>query len=365
LKLDAIGISAYFQLTEEAPTEIMSISELEICWKRIFDSFLIPLQNANPDSPILFTEFGQLALLEAPWGASNLLLPENDLRYYQDTNENGFNDGEEVQANILSALFNVNAEYDFILKGLMTGGDTIANNALAESLSYEYLVFSYRDRLAEDILRWWFDCRDKTCVNNQIAMDIFKEHSIYISQNTSVNDPYEGRMENLYSMIDDQDPNMDVEFASVLLQQLRIDNSLFKTIYKILFDEAHDEINTLSWERALFMNPENPGEMYYGALRDSLSDKFEFTIQESRIEAIEELTPFDIFMVSAPLTPFSNSEIKLLNGFLESGKQIVIMGDPSVENDTINDIITTYGISFDNSPLFNEFDGPNPILVAI
>lgn len=38
---------------------------------------------------------------------------------------------------------------------------------------------------------------------------------------------------------------------------------------KILFDESHDERNTLSWERALEVWPEHPEWVYYGILQQN------------------------------------------------------------------------------------------------
>ncbi|GAJ15178.1 unnamed protein product, partial [marine sediment metagenome] len=45
LGLDVIGISAYFKLSEEVPTSVMTVSELEEKWEGVFNQYLIPLKN--------------------------------------------------------------------------------------------------------------------------------------------------------------------------------------------------------------------------------------------------------------------------------------------------------------------------------
>ena len=55
---DVIGLSAWFPLVEEVPTSVLTVEELQGAWEPLFNDVLLPLRDANPDRPIMFTEFG-------------------------------------------------------------------------------------------------------------------------------------------------------------------------------------------------------------------------------------------------------------------------------------------------------------------
>ena len=123
--LDTIGISAYIPLVEAPPTSVMSVEELEARWESIFGQYLIPLHEKYPDKTILFTEFGYTAWLTSPFNAADhwetLMLPS-------DSNGNGVDDGQEVQANIYQALFNVMNRHPGVLGGAFLWGNFMASD---------------------------------------------------------------------------------------------------------------------------------------------------------------------------------------------------------------------------------------------
>jgi hypothetical protein len=123
--LDVIGISAYFPLADEEPTAVMGVEELEVQWEAIFQKYLIPLHTRNPKIPILFTEFGYVDSLIAPYTPYAQAGAQFDLL---DTNGNGLDDGQEVQANIYEAFFNIMERHPGIIRGAFLWDNWMASD---------------------------------------------------------------------------------------------------------------------------------------------------------------------------------------------------------------------------------------------
>jgi len=120
LDLDVIGISAYFSALGEPLGRVPTLSELVQGWENVFAEYLEPLAELYPDKPIVFLEFGAMDLpgsAYAPLEGSGTFVSRSTL----DANRNGIADGEEEQALILDALFEVVAEEPRILDGFFTG----------------------------------------------------------------------------------------------------------------------------------------------------------------------------------------------------------------------------------------------------
>lgn len=149
LGLDVIGISAYFELTNSLPTRVLSVEELETSWEAIFQNYLIPLQDANPDLPIYFTEFGYVDSIRSPYDQEGEML----CRYFDDADDNGLDDGEETQANIYQALFNVMDSLPGVVNGVFIWEMWIATDEQWASEAFHYRDYSLREKLAEDVLR--------------------------------------------------------------------------------------------------------------------------------------------------------------------------------------------------------------------
>lgn len=149
LELDVIGLSAYFLLADNLPTRVLSVEELEVSWEAIFQEYLIPLQAANPDRPIYFTEFGYVDSIRSPYDQEG----EGSCRYHDDADDNGLDDGEEAQANIYQALFNVMDGHPGVVNGVFIWDMWMATEEQWASWGSQMRGFSVRDKLAEDVLR--------------------------------------------------------------------------------------------------------------------------------------------------------------------------------------------------------------------
>jgi len=150
LDLDVIGLSAYFQLADSLPTNVMSVEALEERWEAIFQEYLIPLRDANPDRPVFFTEFGYVDSVGAP---NQPNMDEISCRVFSDADANGLDDGEETQANIYQALFNIMDKHNGVVNGIFTWDTFMADNELWANTYAQLREWSVRDKLAEDIVR--------------------------------------------------------------------------------------------------------------------------------------------------------------------------------------------------------------------
>jgi hypothetical protein len=156
--LDVIGISAYFPLADAEPVSVMEVGELELRWESIFHQYLIPLQTRNPDKTILFTEFGYVDSLIAPYTPFAQAGSFPDL---VDTNGNGLDDGQEVQANIYEAFFNIMDRHPGVVRGAFLWDNWMASSLLwGRTVSMQRGGF-VRGKLAETIVqeqyRIWLD----------------------------------------------------------------------------------------------------------------------------------------------------------------------------------------------------------------
>lgn len=150
LDLDVIGISSYFPLADNPPSRVLSVEALENRWENIFQKYLIPLHNAHPDRPIYFTEFGATDSTLSPY-ISNA--DEFNPRLFVDNNGNHLDDGEETQANIYAALYNVIGRHPGVLNGTFLWGMMMAGNDEWRISFARVREFSVRNKLAEDVVR--------------------------------------------------------------------------------------------------------------------------------------------------------------------------------------------------------------------
>lgn len=150
LGLDVVGVSAYFELTDSPPTAVMSVASLQQAWERIFDDHLAPLKARNPGRPIVFTEFGYVDSIRSPFAAAS---DEFSTRVFADANGNGLDDGQETQANVSRAFFDVVAARPGIVEGAFLW-DTMMADADTWARSFGTMrQFSIRDKLVEPIVR--------------------------------------------------------------------------------------------------------------------------------------------------------------------------------------------------------------------
>ena len=87
LSLDVVGISAWFPLLEAPPAGVVATSVLEQSYENIFRRWLIPLAKQNPGRPIVFTEYGAIDVVRAPYDSGGDSL--GDAATFVDRNGNG------------------------------------------------------------------------------------------------------------------------------------------------------------------------------------------------------------------------------------------------------------------------------------
>jgi hypothetical protein len=148
--LDVIGISAYYPLVDAAPTTVISVEDFESRWEIIFEQYLIPLQTRNPGKAILFTEFGYTDTLTSPYVTGSA---DYALRVMIDTNHNGLDDGQEMQANIYAALFNVMDRHPGVLRGAFLWDNMMASDEKWAQFFGKARGFDIRDKLSEEVVR--------------------------------------------------------------------------------------------------------------------------------------------------------------------------------------------------------------------
>jgi hypothetical protein len=153
LGLDVIGLSSYFPLVDSPPTRVLSVEELEESWEAIFQDYLIPLQAANPGRPIYFTEFGAADSVRSPHQPN---IDNFSCRFYDDADENGLDDGEETQANLYQALFNVMDRHPGVVNGTFLWEMWMADDEQWAARQAQFRSNSVRGVLAEDVVRAYY-----------------------------------------------------------------------------------------------------------------------------------------------------------------------------------------------------------------
>lgn len=134
---------------------------------------------------------------------------------------------------------------------------------------------------------------------------------------------------------------------------------------RVLFDEAHEEKNTISWERALVIEPGCPECAYLGKLVAILDDEFTFERNADAPLTTELLSPYDALMLTAPNRPLSAAEVQAVRDYVAEGGGLLIIGDAGLDMNAINPLSTRYGITFDNEHcVFESFDGQEGAFLA-
>lgn len=150
LGLDVVGVSAYFPLTEDPPSQVLDLRLLETSYERIFHDHLIPLAGRNPGRPVVFLEYGVKDLVAAVHRPS---LPGFPPFVFADSNGNGLDDGRETQANMFQAFFNTMERYPGVVNGAFLWGNWIASDKKWAEHWAGRRNFSIRDKPAEAVVR--------------------------------------------------------------------------------------------------------------------------------------------------------------------------------------------------------------------
>ena len=112
----------------------------------------------------------------------------------------------------------------------------------------------------------------------------------------------------------------------------------------ILFDEAHEERNTLSPERAAQLNPEHPEYQLFGRLAKDISVEYQLDrgVEDLSRELLED---YRVLVISAPRQAFTEAEVREIEAFVRGGGGLLVLGDSHLGPET-NELVEPFGITF-------------------
>ncbi len=149
IDFDSIGLSAYYKLVTAPPSQVMSVSELTALWEQIFQRDLVPLKKRFPGKPIVFTEFGYVHAIDAPFNPASEQYRNKRANYVVDSNSNTLDDGQETQAHIYESFFQVVEKYPDVVEGAFTWMEGFPEPNYLD-------IHGVRYKLAESIVRQYY-----------------------------------------------------------------------------------------------------------------------------------------------------------------------------------------------------------------
>jgi len=123
----------------------------------------------------------------------------------------------------------------------------------------------------------------------------------------------------------------------------------------ILFDETHDEQNTIDWTRAQQIQPDHPEWVYFGKLVQALGDEFTFTRNTSAELTLDLLSGYDGLLLAWPISAFSAAEQQAIHDYIATGGGVLVLGSCD-GGELVNEFLDTYGLALNSRCLF----GPIP-----
>lgn len=158
-------------------------------------------------------------------------------------------------------------------------------------------------------------------------------------------------------LFNEQNIYVKVDPTNLLSETNENNNIAYKSLFikapSILFDESHDETNTLSWQRALSLNSVNPEWHYFGQFKNRIEQEFYIQSLYNGPITIDSLKEFQILILAAPQSSFQSGEINAIHNFVEYGGTLFIIGDASIPV-TINNISEKFGITFNSIPIASD-----------
>lgn len=146
-----------------------------------------------------------------------------------------------------------------------------------------------------------------------------------------------------------------VSGTGVPAQLISVTQEPMPTIQKILFDESHNEINTISDERAKILNPEHPDWICFSLLKSKLITDFIVETYDSGTITNSLLKNYDVLVLSAPKDNFSASEITSIISFVNEGGGLCFLGEAGLYQN-INSILQNFGIQFENAGILEPIE---------
>jgi hypothetical protein len=114
----------------------------------------------------------------------------------------------------------------------------------------------------------------------------------------------------------------------------------------VLFDEAHEEWNTLSWTRAQQIVPAYPEWVYFGELSSTLSSEFALVRNPDALLTPQLLQGYDALILSAPQAEFTSGEIGAIQQYVGAGGGLIVLGECGLDHPA-NPLLFDYDIALD------------------
>ncbi len=147
----------------------------------------------------------------------------------------------------------------------------------------------------------------------------------------------------------------DVAFDSIVVErrcqsqprELEEEHAAAEEHKRVLFDEYHDERNSLAFARAAEILPGRPECTLFGEFAHTLSE--DFTLMRGLAPLSESLlAAYSVVIISAPCASFSAVELEAVGTFVSNGGGLLVLGDSYLSGD-INALLAVFGTSFDAS----------------
>jgi hypothetical protein len=127
---------------------------------------------------------------------------------------------------------------------------------------------------------------------------------------------------------------------------------------RVLFDEAHAERNTLSWERAQILLPDHPDWIYFGALADALDDEFTLERNGDGMLSSALLRNYSALILAAPEEALDPAEVDAVTQFVRRGGGLILLGDCGLDHPG-NAFSGSYDINFDEHCIYEPIPDLN------
>jgi len=115
---------------------------------------------------------------------------------------------------------------------------------------------------------------------------------------------------------------------------------------QVLFDEAHEEQNTIDWARAQEIVPDHPEWVYFGQLSRTLAGEFTLERNPDAPLTHQLLQDYDALILAAPQSEFTSGEIRAIRQFVSNGGGLIVLGSCGLDHPA-NALLSDYEISFD------------------
>jgi hypothetical protein len=144
------------------------------------------------------------------------------------------------------------------------------------------------------------------------------------------------------------------------VSQTWILNILDKAKPVILFDEAHDEFNSIIWDRAqqIDSNPPNLNKSYFGKFKEAVLPEYDIESNTLSLLTKEYLDKYHLLMLSAIRSPLSDVEINNVADYVNSGGHLFVSSGRH-QYSNLNKLLQHFNIQLAQGSIFSQSNG-NP-----